>query len=331
MEPKRLNKYISDSGFCSRREADKLIEQGRVTVNGKLPEPGTQITDKDKVRIDDQTLTVRHEPTVFLLFNKPIGIATTTNLTVRNNIIQALNYPAALLPIGFLDREAEGLMFLSNDTELVNRMTKGDNKFEKEYLVTVDKFITPDFLTKISEGSFPTAGASRAKNFVKKEGTNRFRIVLEPGTNHHLKKLVEDSGYRVVHLNRVRVADFTPGNLAIGMWRVMTEAEVQSLKSILSGKIKTASTGKDDFINYQDDDLLSSKEASSRPKAAPGRAARITSSRGINAKAVPNFNPKSKELRGGRKKSSTGGSPGSRGNAPSKGRDRGKGPSKGKR
>jgi 23S rRNA pseudouridine2604 synthase len=238
MEAKRLNKFISDTGCCSRREADTLLEQGRVTVNGKVPEAGTKVTAQDKVRIDGEILRIRHEEPVFLLFNKPSGIATTTDLSVRNNIIQALNYPASLLPIGFLDRDAEGLLLLSNDTEWVRKMTKSDNRFEKEYFVTVDKLISPDFLAKVSEGGIPDPGEERKKNFVTRLGTNRFRIVLEPGTNHHVKRVVEGLGYKIVHLQRTRLGDFTAGKLQVGMWRALTATEVTSLKSEVSQKAR---------------------------------------------------------------------------------------------
>jgi 23S rRNA pseudouridine2604 synthase len=252
MEAKRLNKFISDTGFCSRREADNLLEQGRVTVNGKVPEAGTKVTAQDKVRIDGEILHVRHEEPVFLVFNKPAGIATTTDISVRNNIIQALNYPASLQPIGFLDRDAEGLLFLSNETEVVRKMTKADARYEKEYLVTVDKLINTDFLAKVSEGGFQEPGTERKKNFVTKLGTNRFRIVLEPGTNHHVKRIVEGLGYKVVHLQRTRLADITPGKLQVGMWRTLTKAEVDSLKSVISQKAHRSygsSRIADDFTN----------------------------------------------------------------------------------
>ena len=252
MEPKRLNKYISDAGFCSRREADRLIEEGRVTVNNKIPDAGTKVGPKDKVRIDDELLHVREEETVFLLFNKPVGIATTTDQSVRNNIISALNYPASLQPIGHLDREAEGLMFLSNDTELARKMTKADTRFEKEYVVTLDKPVTGEFLTRLSEGNTAAPGTSRKKAFVAKEGSNRFRIVLEPGMNHHIKRMCEALGYKVTHLQRVRIANFTPVKLQTGHWRALTEAEVDSLKKILAGKAeKSRAASKrenDDFL-----------------------------------------------------------------------------------
>jgi 23S rRNA pseudouridine2604 synthase len=242
MEPKRLNKFISDAGFCSRREADQLIAHERVTVNGKLPEAGTKVSAQDKVRIDGQILHVREEAPVFLVFNKPAGIATTTDRSVRNNIISALNYPAALQPIGFLDRESEGLLLLSNDTELARKMTKADNQYEKEYVVTVDKMLTPEFLAKISENAPLTPGGTRKKSTITKEDPHRFRIVLEPGTYHNIKRRSEDMGFKVLHLQRVRIANITPAKLSVGMWRTMTDAEVESIKSVVAGRSRRGST-----------------------------------------------------------------------------------------
>ncbi|RDC65688.1 pseudouridine synthase [Adhaeribacter pallidiroseus] len=285
MEAKRLNKFISDTGFCSRREADTLLEQGRVTVNGKIPEAGTKVTAQDKVRVDGEILRVRHEEPVYLLFNKPAGIATTTDLSVRNNIIQALNYPASLLPIGFLDRDAEGLLFLSNETEWVRKMTKADARYEKEYLVTVDKLINTDFLAKVSEGGFPEPGTERKKNFVTKLGTNRFRIVLEPSTNHHVKKVVEGLGYKVVHLQRTRLADITPGKLQVGMWRTLTHAEVESLKNVVSQKPQRT-FGSSKIANDFTDEGLAPRNAvaaKSRATAKPDSPSRSTSSVSKNA------------------------------------------------
>jgi 23S rRNA pseudouridine2604 synthase len=263
MEPKRLNKFISDAGFCSRREADQLIAHERVTVNGKQPLPGTKVSATDKVRIDGQILHVREEAPVFLVFNKPPGIATTTDRSVRNNIISALNYPATLQPIGFLDRESEGLLFLSNDTELAHKMTKADNLYEKEYVVMVDRMITPEFLIKISENVSLTPGAPRNKSSVTKEGTHRFRIVLEPGIYHNIKKRCEDLGYKVVHLQRVRIAGITPAKLSVGMWRNLTEAEIESIKSIVAGRSRRVINAARD-----DDEYYGEAPAARRPTPA---------------------------------------------------------------
>lgn len=264
MEPKRLNKFISDAGFCSRREADQLIAQERVTVNGHLPEPGTKVSTRDKVRIDGEILHVREEAPVFLVFNKPAGIATTTDRSVRNNIISALNYPASLQPIGFLDRESEGLLFLSNDTELARKITKADNQYEKEYVVTVDKMLTPDFLTQISENAAPTPGGPKRKSPVSKEGPNRFRIVLEPGLYHNIKKRCEDLGYKVVHLQRVRIAGITPARLPVGMWRAMTDAEVESIKQVVSGRSRRVPAAPRD--DWEEEEMPTRRSA---PKARP--------------------------------------------------------------
>ncbi len=235
MEPKRLNKFISDSGFCSRREADNLIEQGRVTVNGKMPDAGTKVTPKDKVRIDGEILSVKEEKPVYLVFNKPANMSATSDQSVRDNVVRAINFPATLEPTGLLEREAEGIIFLSNDGDFVRNMKRSDNRYEKEYLVTVDKPITADFLQKISGGSAPEFGEERKNNAVSKESTTRFRITLKPGTDHYLKRMCESLGYRAVHLQRLRFDTFTLAKLPTGHWRVLTPAEVDSLRSLMGG------------------------------------------------------------------------------------------------
>ena len=312
MEPKRLNKYISDAGFCSRREADRLLQEGRVTVNGKVPEAGTKVGPKDKVKIDGELLHVREEETVFLLFNKPAGIATTTDVSVRNNIISALNYPATLQPIGHLDREAEGVMFLSNDTELARKMTKADTRFEKEYIVTLDKPIAGEFLSRISEGGAPAPGETRRKAFVAKEGTNRFRIVLEPGMNHHIKRMCEALGYNVTHIQRVRVASFTPVKLQTGHWRALSAAEVDSLKKILSGRGGRSSEAPrremDDFL----DEELPARSRGPRAEGGFSRPSRTGASgsrpktgngpRGAAKGTAPSLKPAAKSSTGPAKK-----------------------------
>jgi 23S rRNA pseudouridine2604 synthase len=230
MEPKRLNKFISDSGFCSRREADKLIEEERVTVNGKLPKPGMQVTPKDKVRIDDQILRVREEVPVFLVFNKPAGMSAKSDASVRDNVVRAINYPATLEPVGYLERDSEGLLFLTNDTELGRRITRSDNRFEKEYVVTVDKMITTDFISKMMGGGETEKGEKIPRTYIEKLGSSRFKIILVPGSNHNLKMLCENHGYRVTHLQRIRIQNFSLAKLPLGHWRALTPAEVDSLR-----------------------------------------------------------------------------------------------------
>lgn len=230
MEPKRLNKFISDAGFCSRREADRLIEEERVTVNGKLPAPGMQVTAKDKVRIDDQILRVREEAGVFLIFNKPAGMSAKSDPSVRDNVVRAINYPATLEPVGHLERDSEGLLFLTNDTELGRKITRSDNRFEKEYVVTVDKLITQEFIAKMIGGGETERGEKLQRTHIEKLGSSRFKIVLAPGSNHNIKMLCESLGYRVTHLQRTRIQNFTLAKLQTGHWRVLTPAEVDSLR-----------------------------------------------------------------------------------------------------
>ncbi|MBC5774838.1 pseudouridine synthase [Pontibacter sp. KCTC 32443] len=250
MEPKRLNKFISDTGFCSRRDADRLIEEERVTVNGKLPAPGTMVTAKDKVRIDDQILRVREELPVFLVFNKPSGMSAKSDPSVRDNVVRAINYPATLEPIGYLDRDSEGVMFLSNDTELVRRMTKSDNRYEKEFIVTVDKIISQDFIAKLIGGGENEKGEKLQKTFISKEGSTRFRIVLTPGSNHNIKMLCENLGYKVVHLQRIRIENFSLVKLPTGHWRALTAGEVEGLRSIATGKATIEENTRSRGSNY---------------------------------------------------------------------------------
>ncbi|GGG26499.1 pseudouridine synthase [Pontibacter amylolyticus] len=242
MEPKRLNKFISDSGFCSRRDADELIEQGRVTVNGKIPtDSGMKVTPKDKVRIDDEMLRVKQEKPVYLIFNKPANMSATSDMAVRDNVVRAINFPATLEPTAMLEREAEGIIFLSNDGDFVRGVKRADNKFEKEYIVTVDKMITSDFLQKISGGGAPIPGEERVNNSVSKETQTRFRITLKPGTDHYLKRMCESLGYKVVHLQRVGFGEFSLAKLPSGHWRVLTPQEVNSLTSLVPSAKGTSS------------------------------------------------------------------------------------------
>ena len=308
MEPKRLNKFISDSGFCSRREADRLIEEERVTVNGKLPEPGMKVSAKDKVRIDDQLLTVREEEPVFLLLNKPSGMSATADMGVRDNVVRAINYPASLQPIGHLDRDAEGVLFLSNDGDLVRKITKADNKYEKEYIVTVDKLISQDFIAKLIGGGESESGEKLQKTFIAKEGSTRFRIILRPNTNHNLKRMCEDLGYKVVHLQRVRIENFTLAKLPNGHWRKLSPAEVETLASI------TGSRGSKSQPSDASD-RSGARIGKSRNKASEGSSPRIGKSKPGGSGAKRTAGPKA----GGSQGSSYGSGTSNRKSSPGKG------------
>ncbi|MBF8964526.1 pseudouridine synthase [Pontibacter sp. FD36] len=298
MEPKRLNKFISDSGFCSRRDADELIEQGRVTVNGKIPtDPGMKVTPKDKVRIDDEMLRVKQEQPVYLIFNKPANMSATSDMAVRDNVVRAINFPATLEPTAMLEREAEGIIFLSNDGDFVRGVKRADNRYEKEYIVTVDKMITADFLQKISGGGAPVPGEERLNNSVSKETQTRFRITLKPGTDHYLKRMCESLGYKVMHLQRVRFGEFSLAKLPSGHWRVLTPQEVNSLTSLVPGG-KGTSSRKTSESSYD-------RPARGERSGARGGAGSASSSRdgasGTNARTGAGQGP----ARGGRPVSSS--------------------------
>ncbi|ARS35551.1 pseudouridine synthase [Pontibacter actiniarum] len=263
MEPKRLNKFISDSGFCSRREADRLIEEERVTVNGKLPEAGVKVTPKDKVRIDDQLLSVRDEAPVYLVLNKLSGMSATADMGVRDNVVRAINHPASLQPIGKLDREDEGVLLLSNDSDFVRKLSKADSRLEKELVVTVNKPFSPEFISKLSEACASFEDGHPKKAVVNKESTTRFRITLEPGMNHGIKKVCEAMGYKVTFLQRVRVQHITLTKLQKGHWRTLTAAELDTLKQVAAAKPgKPAAKGRPDAKEF------SPRGASGREKAS---------------------------------------------------------------
>lgn len=273
MEPKRLNKYISDTGFCSRRDADELIEQGRVTVNGKIPaDPGIKVTPKDKVRIDDEMLRVKQEKPVYLIFNKPANMSATSDMSVRDNVVRAINFPATLEPTAMLEREAEGIIFLSNDGDFVRNVKRADNRFEKEYLVTVDKQITAEFLQKISGGGAPIPGEERMNNAVSKEAQTRFRIILKPGTDHYLKRMCESLGYKVMHLQRTKFGDFTLTKLPSGHWRVLTPQEVNNLLDVTqSGRAAARKTEEKSFARPARSEGAGARSSAGSSRTGAGR------------------------------------------------------------
>jgi len=234
----RLNKFISDSGICSRREADKLIEQGRVLVNGKLPEVGARVKARDKVQVDGKTLQTDQVAPVYLALNKPAGIETTTDLSQRDNIIRFVNYPERIFPIGRLDKDSEGLIFLTNDGDIVNKILRAGNKHEKEYIVTVDKPINEDFIQKMGSG-VSILGVNTKKCFVEQLGPAKFRIILTQGMNRQIRRMTEALGYEVQTLQRIRIMNITLAKLPLGQWRELTEAEVATLQSMVADSVKT--------------------------------------------------------------------------------------------
>jgi 23S rRNA pseudouridine2604 synthase len=235
----RLNKYISDTGICSRREADRLIEQGRVTVNGLKPEVGTRVSSRDKIKIDGKPLGAKEEP-VYIAFNKPIGITCTTDQKIKGNIIDYINFPERIFPIGRLDKPSEGLIFLTNDGDIVNKILRAGNNHQKEYVVTVDKAITPEFIFKMGNGvSLPDLDTVTQKCHVFKEGPKQFRIILTQGLNRQIRRMCEVLGYEVSKLKRVRIMNITLGELPVGRWRYLTKSEIKTINSLIAESSKT--------------------------------------------------------------------------------------------
>lgn len=233
-----LNKYISESGFCSRREADKYIDQGRVTINGNVALKGNRVSDGDEVEVDGEALR-KKKAAVYLMLNKPKGITCTTDLKDKTNIIDYINYKQRIFPIGRLDKLSEGLIFLTNDGNIVNKILRSGNGHEKEYIVTTDKNFDIAFLKQMREGVRILGGKTKPC-FVKQEGDNRFRIILTQGLNRQIRRMCEALGYRVTSLKRIRIMNITLSGLAPGKWRHFTPAEMEAMQELLKNSSKTA-------------------------------------------------------------------------------------------
>ena len=234
---KRLNKFIGETGFCSRREADKIIEEGRVTINGVVPELGTKVSPDDEVRIDGKLIREKREKPVYLAFNKPVGIECTTNLEVRNNIVDYINYPKRIFPIGRLDKASEGLIFMTNDGDIVNKILRARNNHEKEYTVTVNKLITDRFIEKMSNG-VPILDTVTRKCKVEKISSTTFKIILTQGLNRQIRRMCEYLGYEVTALKRIRIINISL-DIPVGRYRDLTEAEIKELNELIEPSSKT--------------------------------------------------------------------------------------------
>ncbi len=238
MEKTRINKYLSEVGFCSRREADKLLEQGRITVNGKIPEMGTKVSAEDEILIDGKSIKKTEEDSVYIAFNKPIGIVCTTDTKrEKNNIVDYINHPKRIFPIGRLDKPSEGLILLTSDGDIVNKILRARNNHEKEYLVRVDKPITPKFLDKMRNG-VPILDTITQKCEVEQIDTLTFRIVLTQGLNRQIRRMCEFLGYEVKKLKRIRIMNIKL-DLPIGKWRNLTKDEFSELQKLLEDSYKT--------------------------------------------------------------------------------------------
>jgi 23S rRNA pseudouridine2604 synthase len=247
---KSLNKYISETGFCSRREADNYIEQGRVTINDKVAIKGNRVQQGDVVEIDGEPIK-KKDKTVYIAFNKPVGITCTTDLKDKSNIISFINYKSRIFPIGRLDKPSEGLIFLTNDGDIVNKILRAGNNHEKEYTVTVDKPITGDFIHKMSNG-VKILDTVTKKCFVKQEGKNRFRIILTQGLNRQIRRMCAALGYEVDTLRRTRIMHINLSNLPAGKWRYFTPDEIKMMEISLIQSIKTPSSSLSNETNWNE-------------------------------------------------------------------------------
>ena len=223
----RLNKYISSTGICSRREADAWIEAGRVTINGTLATLGTQVSDGDQVCVDGRPVATGPRR-VYIALNKPAGITCTTERDVAGNIVDFIGYRERIFPVGRLDKDSEGLILLTNDGDIVNEILRVENAHEKEYEVTVDRPITELFLNGMATGVRILGTVTRPCK-VKRVGPATFRIILTQGLNRQVRRMCSFFGYQVVKLQRVRIINLTLGGLKVGQWRELSEAEVAAL------------------------------------------------------------------------------------------------------
>ena len=233
----RLNKYISETGFCSRREADKLIEQGRVKIDGVKASTGMKVSKGQSVYVDGKPLKVENE-LVYIALNKPVGITCTTESKIKGNIVDFINHEKRIFPIGRLDKDSQGLIFMTNDGDIVNKILRAGNNHEKEYIVTVNKPITDEFVKGMSNG-VPILGTVTKKCLVKKESKNSFRIILTQGLNRQIRRMCEYFGYEVKKLERIRIMNVSLGNLKMGSWRYLTKKELAEINRLTENSSKT--------------------------------------------------------------------------------------------
>ena len=246
--PVRINKYLSEVGYCSRRAADTLIEEGRVFINGKVPEKGTKITDKDEIRVDGKLISGPTEKQIYIAFNKPVGIVCTTDTKrEKHNIIDFINYPSRIFPIGRLDKPSEGLIFLTNDGNIVNKILRARNHHEKEYLVQVNKAVTDEFIKRMSSG-VPVLETVTRKCDVEQTGKFEFKIILTQGLNRQIRRMCEYLDYRVVKLKRTRIMNVSL-DIPVGEWRNLTTEELDGINQ----SVKLSSKTHDDNSEFSDE------------------------------------------------------------------------------
>jgi 23S rRNA pseudouridine2604 synthase len=236
-EATRINKYLSEVGYCSRRASDKLINEGRVRINGLVPELGTKVVPGDVVSVDGKVINEPTKDFIYIAFNKPIGIVCTSDtIREKDNIIDFINYPQRIFPIGRLDKPSEGLIFLTNDGDIVNKILRARNNHEKEYEVTVNKPITKAFIQRMS-GGIPILGTVTRKCYVKQNSTFTFTIILTQGLNRQIRRMCEFLDYRVTKLKRVRIMNIKL-DVPVGKWRYLDQDEILVINSMVANSTK---------------------------------------------------------------------------------------------
>jgi len=235
----RINKYLSEVGYCSRRVADRLIEEGKVTINGKVPGMGAKVEEGDQIEVEGQRIGKSTKPkNIYLAFNKPVGVVCTTDRRVEpNNVIDFIKYPVRIFPIGRLDKQSEGLIFLTNDGDIVNKILRARNNHEKEYIVSLNKTIKKEFIQSMSNG-VEILDTITKNCFVKQLGPKKFKIILTQGLNRQIRRMCESLGYRVKSLKRVRIMNIKL-DLPTGKYRKFTKKELLELNKLLEKSSKT--------------------------------------------------------------------------------------------
>jgi len=238
----RINKYISETGFCSRREADKLIESGQVTINGKKATIGAKVDYNDFIKVKNKSIRDKRKK-IYIAFNKPIGITSTTNKQDKTNIIDYINFKERIFPIGRLDKMSEGLIFLTNDGDIVNKILRAGNNHEKEYIVTVNKEITKEFINDMRQG----VNILKTKTLpckVKQLNKNMFKITLIQGLNRQIRRMCESLGYEVIKLIRIRIMNIDLKGIKVGKWRYINNNEMQVIKKMIAKSSNTKEASK---------------------------------------------------------------------------------------
>jgi len=297
--PVRLNKFISDAGICSRREADRKIENGQVRVNGRVAQVGDLVSQADRILVSGNPVEMRSEH-VYLVYNKPVGVTSTTDRTDPDNILKTLAYHGGrVFPVGRLDKDSEGLILFTDDGDIVNKILRASNKHDKEYMVTVDKPVTPDFIRQMSEG-VSILGVTTRKCRVEKINTKTLRVILNQGLNRQIRRMCEALGYQVTSLQRIRVMNINLDGIATGTWRFLTESEKDTLLQAVEGSRKEASARPARKRNN------SSGDGADSPKSAKGKPRSSRSRSGANNEESKRDKKKGdKKTTGGRRSGTT--------------------------